>query len=557
MTESCVAVERRKTAHIIRRIVVLAVIFFSLMIGSCWVQKPAFAGAGKAYVVIGDIEAPWYSTLLRSIFGEVDIRQDLDPVIQAQAIKMKDLGYEVEFIEIGLTTDIERIIKDPATKGIAWFGHGDPRIHGTVATYDGDIAPGDIGRWAEEKLAEKIGWPGDWKALSDAERRKNMELWQNAHFDLEYAYFHTCYSLASNNLPDVLMADNGRFYGYPEKAYLSDTSVLATKIRGKAITAGTPAVDTFPAGQTFPGEPYYGMQISYSVSGANVSRQSDAQQSEAGVVLNERVLSGDLGSGQLLVSGTASVQGRARKAIKDEDLWLRFPGIGGDISASLNVQVVAYDKAGNYDVKRYDKTISVPESGVIKESFNVAVPIPPGARSGDFTIYLTSYHDDGERGVKVSGTFTGGADTSAGYQPEDLAEESGSVDDGQQYESYDGYPQNDEISVHMDGFQLLFDVPPMIENGRTLVPIRRIVEAMGGTVDWYEGGYIDIMKDGRHIYLAIDTPAALVDEKPVDLDVPPRIINGRTLVPLRFVAETFGLNVAWDEKTQSIYLDSN
>lgn len=536
--------------------IVLTVILISLLVGSCWVQSPAFAGTGKAYVVIGDIEAPWYSTLLRSIFGQVDIRKDLDPVIQAQANKMKELGHEVEFIEIGLTTDIERMIKDPATKAIAWFGHGDPRIHGTVATYDGDIAPGDIGRWAEEQLAEKIGRPESWKTLPESERRKNMELWQNAHFDLEYAYFHTCYSLASNNLPDVLMADNGRFYGYPEKAYLSDNSVLATKIRGKAVTEGGPK--EAPESDTFPGEPYYGMQISYSVGGVTVSGRSDAQQSEAGVVLNTHTLSGDLGSGQLLVNGTAIVQGRARKISDEKYPWMRFPGIGsGNITASVNVQVVVYDQTGNYDVKRFDKTIDVPESGIIKQPFSVAVPVPPGARSGTINIYVTSYHEDGERGVKVSGTFTAGADTGAGYRQEEPVEDPGYAGDRQQDQNvYDGYPQNGEISVHMDGFQLLFDVPPVIENDRTLVPIRRIAEAMGATVDWYEGGYIDILKEGRHIYLAIDTPVALVDEKPVDLDVPPRIINDRTLVPLRFVAETFGLNVKWDESTKSIYLNS-
>ncbi|MDD4239354.1 MAG: copper amine oxidase N-terminal domain-containing protein [Desulfotomaculaceae bacterium] len=109
----------------------------------------------------------------------------------------------------------------------------------------------------------------------------------------------------------------------------------------------------------------------------------------------------------------------------------------------------------------------------------------------------------------------------------------------------------------MDGWPLIFDVPPVIENDRTLVPIRRIVESMGGIVDWYEDGYIDIQKDGHNIYLSIDLPVALVDDEPVYLDVPPRIVDDRTLVPLRFVAETFGLNVEWDESTSSVYLNNH
>lgn len=537
--------------------IALAVIFLSLLVGSCSVPGPVFAGTGKAYVIIGDIEPTWYSTLLRSIFGQVDIRKDMDPVIQAQARKMQELGYDVEFIEIGLTSDIERIIKDPNTKALAWFGHGDPRIAGTIAAYDGDITPGDIARWAEEKLTEKIGRPESWKALSEEERRKNIELWQNPHFNLEYAYFHTCYSLANNNMPDVLMADNGKFYGYPEKAYLNDTSVLASKIRDKDISEESPENGT--GSDIFPSEPFYGMQINYSVSGANISNHSDVQQSEAYVMLNSRSISGELESGQLLITGTASVLGRAKEVVKEDSFGLRFPGIDGNITASLNVQVVVYDSAGDYNVERYDKTIDISEARIFKQPFSVMVPIPPGAQSGNFTIYVTTYHADGERGVKVSGDFIAGASTSGDYQQ---GKPVGNSDAGQVNWPGDAsgsadYPQNGEISVYMDGLPLIFDVPPVIEDDRTLVPIRKIVESMGGTVDWYEGGYIDIQKDGRNIYLSIDLPVALVDNEPVSLDVPPRIINNRTLVPLRFVAETFGLKVEWDESTSSVYLNNN
>lgn len=469
---------------------------------------------------------------------------------------MRELGYDVEFIEVGLTSDIERIIKDPDTKALAWFGHGDPRISGTIATYDGDLTPGDIARWAQEKLTEKIGRPESWKALPEEERRRNFELWQNSHFNLEYVYFHTCYSLSDNSMPDVLMADNGKFYGYPGRAYLNDTSILATKIRGKDISEESP--ENGAESDTFPSEPFYGMQINYSVSGANVNNSSDVQQSEAYVMLNSRSLSGELGSGQLLITGTASVLGRAKKAEQEKDLWLRFPGMDGNITASVNAQVVVYDNAGNYDVKRYDKTIDISEDKVFKQPFSVAVPIPPGAQSGNFTIYVTTYHDDGERGVKVSGEFITGVSTSEGSQQgEPVANnDAGQVNlPGFEYGSAD-YPQDGEIRVYMDGQPLIFDVPPVIEDDRTLVPIRKIVESMGGTVDWYEGGYIDIQKDGRNIYLSIDLPAALVDNEPVYLDVPPRIINDRTLVPLRFVAETFGLRVEWDQSTSSVYLNN-
>lgn len=520
--------------------VTLVIAFFSLFLWSFSVSNPAFAGTGKAYIVMGDVEPAWYSTMLRSIFGQVDIRRDLDPVIQDKARKMKDMGYDVEIIDIGITSDIERIMKDPDTKAMAWFGHGDPNVAGTIAAYDGDITPGDIKLWAQERLAEKIGWPESWKSLSNEERRKNYELWNNAHFDLEYAYFHACYSLANNDMPDVLMADNGKFYGYPEKAYLDDSSTLATKVRGKDISE-TPV--TGDAGQstdagmsggagsgTFPGEPFNGMQINYSVSGASI-----IDQSESYGFTTSRSLSGDLGSGQLTISGTASMQG----------------GYGASLIISVGV---------DNEVEKFDAYLKTDYPNVTKQPFNIAVPIPQGAQSGSFSISMTGYYNAGERGLNVSGSFTGSADSVDDYWQNDdwdySSEEYGYDDYSSEEYGYDDYSQNNEVGVYMDGWPLSFDVPPVIEDGRTLVPIRKIVESMGGTVNWYEDGTIDIEKDGTYITLFIDYQTALVDGEPVYLDVPPRVVDGRTLVPLRFVAETFGLSVDWDESTYSVYLNN-
>lgn len=511
------------------RVVTLAVIFFGLIIGSCWLQGPAFASAGKAYIVIGDIEPAWYSTLLRSAFGEVNVRQDLDPVIQAQANKMRDLGYEVEFIEIGLTTDIERIIKDPATKALAWFGHGDPNVSGTVATYDGDITPGDIKEWAQEKLAEKIGWPQSWKGLPEAERRENMELRQDAHFDFEYAYFHTCYSLASNKLSDVLMADNGRFYGYLEKAYLSDNSVLATEIRGKTVseTEGgipdswddidwdeiegisdldaidwdeeievyeTPGGSGGPGSGIYPAEPFNGMQIIYNISGASITDSADSSG-----FTTERTLSGKLGTGQLHVSGSASITS----------------GWGAHLNVTVNVDGV------NENHKAYLET---PCHGY---SFDVSVPIPAGAGEGSFSISMTGIYNAGERGLVVGGSLSGNPPPN-------------------------GYNQ---INVLVNDSWIDFDVPPVIEDGRTLVPVRKIADALGCTTKWIPPGAVSVDRGNTHIDLKINNKTAYVNGRAYTLDVPPRIIGNRTLLPLRFLSESLGLQVGWDNNTKVITIN--
>jgi photosystem II stability/assembly factor-like uncharacterized protein len=106
------------------------------------------------------------------------------------------------------------------------------------------------------------------------------------------------------------------------------------------------------------------------------------------------------------------------------------------------------------------------------------------------------------------------------------------------------------------------DAAPMIKDGRTLVPIRAIVEAMGGTIsfDATDGkGRVDITL-GRHaLSLWIGKPGARVDGTPVQIDaanpaVTPIIQAGRTYLPFRFVGESLGSEVGWDPATRAVTL---
>ena len=96
----------------------------------------------------------------------------------------------------------------------------------------------------------------------------------------------------------------------------------------------------------------------------------------------------------------------------------------------------------------------------------------------------------------------------------------------------------------------------MISEGRTLVPLRVIFEALGAEVLWDDSTKtVTASKDGTEISLTIGSPEMKVNGASVSLDVPGRISDGRTMVPLRAVSESLGCNVAWSNmgKIVSVY----
>lgn len=101
------------------------------------------------------------------------------------------------------------------------------------------------------------------------------------------------------------------------------------------------------------------------------------------------------------------------------------------------------------------------------------------------------------------------------------------------------------------------DVPPVVHNERTLVPLRAIMENVNAEVEWDQANYqVTVKTVDKQILLKIDSPVAMVNGQAVRLpdNVPPKIINGRTMVPIRFVAETIGMNVTWEENTRTVVL---
>lgn len=113
------------------------------------------------------------------------------------------------------------------------------------------------------------------------------------------------------------------------------------------------------------------------------------------------------------------------------------------------------------------------------------------------------------------------------------------------------------IQTLLDGRELAFPIAPVVEEGRTLVPARRLLESLGAAVAWDEATRtVTATRADLVVRTVIDSPAAEVNGKAVTLEVAPRISEGHTLVPLRFFVENLGLAVAWDGDTRTIHIDS-
>lgn len=101
-------------------------------------------------------------------------------------------------------------------------------------------------------------------------------------------------------------------------------------------------------------------------------------------------------------------------------------------------------------------------------------------------------------------------------------------------------------------------VAPVIVNGRTLLPVRAVVEEMGGTVQWDSSTQTVTLNYGEdEIKLVINSLKATLNGTEQTLDTAPAIIEGRTMLPIRFIAESFNFNVTWTEATQTVTIEKS
>ena len=111
---------------------------------------------------------------------------------------------------------------------------------------------------------------------------------------------------------------------------------------------------------------------------------------------------------------------------------------------------------------------------------------------------------------------------------------------------------SDTPYIEFNGNILGFDVPPIIEDGSTLVPMRFLFEQMGADVEWdSETQTATATLDNTVVTFSIDNINAEVNKTSATMDVPARLINGKTMVPLRFLSENMGYDVDWDADSRT------
>ena len=121
------------------------------------------------------------------------------------------------------------------------------------------------------------------------------------------------------------------------------------------------------------------------------------------------------------------------------------------------------------------------------------------------------------------------------------------------YEKIKSYYRNKNIEVFVKGEKVTFDQQPIIKDGRTLVPLRKIFEALNATVVWNNtDNSVKVTKGDIKVEFKIGNKKMTVGDKEIKLDVEAQLINGRTLVPLRAISEAIELKVDWNGTTKIV-----
>ena len=117
----------------------------------------------------------------------------------------------------------------------------------------------------------------------------------------------------------------------------------------------------------------------------------------------------------------------------------------------------------------------------------------------------------------------------------------------------------DGITVYVNGEEIVSDVPAMIINDRTVLPMRTIFEKLGANVTWMAEDQLIFATKGEDMMVMqignSQMSVQTIDEdciEVVDLDTAPFVYNDRTFVPVRAVAEALDANVVWDSETQAV-----
>lgn len=126
----------------------------------------------------------------------------------------------------------------------------------------------------------------------------------------------------------------------------------------------------------------------------------------------------------------------------------------------------------------------------------------------------------------------------------------------QSFEIQIGNPDEKTVSVYVSDTKVEFDQNPVLYNDRTMVPMRKIFEALGAQVEW-DGNTQTVtgIRGDKTVKLSIGSSVMTVDGQSVMLDTMPILLNGRTLVPARAIAEGLGCTVGWNEQEYAVLIN--
>ena len=107
----------------------------------------------------------------------------------------------------------------------------------------------------------------------------------------------------------------------------------------------------------------------------------------------------------------------------------------------------------------------------------------------------------------------------------------------------------------VNGIEETLDVPPYIKDGRLMVPLRAVANAIGipdSSIIWDPSGNIILTRDNLVTKLAIGSETLLANGTEITMDVAPEIVSGRTMLPIAWLSQALGLSASWDEAAQTV-----
>ncbi len=251
-------------------------------------------------------------------------------------------------------------------------------------------------------------------------------------------------------------------------------------------------------------------------------------------------------------SGLATLKNGKLTAVKAGTATLK--AVHGSVSTTLPVTIIGKDGISKIDLSIDNTNFADGSTHQLKAN----VTLKDGTKK-DVSAAALNWSVEG-----VGGTLDASIDANGRLTIGKI----GNVSKGVVKASYDGFEATlplklfdaDTIQLTIDSKTLIknnqtvtMDVAPSIINGRTMVPVRFIAEALDGMVDWNEElqcAYIAL--NGNMVEMPIQSNVIYVNGDPVTIDTPPQIVNSRTMIPLRAAAEGLGLQVNYNDATRTI-----